>query len=205
MRKELVALQMGESGQVEIAGLILSARGRVYRDGLDAVDMVVGRPGLPNRTAILATGDFVLFETPDAGLIEIRVMQAPAYTTGTVTVLLTEIAPQLGIAGGLVSTDAENRPFTPPEIERIQVSAETMKAKVRELPLPPERLDLIDRKIDELADASRRLGKKDWLTIAIGTAATLLAGLEYADAQEIAKLMNEAFSWVFHVVQELAP
>jgi hypothetical protein len=57
----------------ELGGLIVTAAEIDYKEG--KVRLVVGRPGFPNVTRTLEAGGAILFETPDDGVIEVRVLR----------------------------------------------------------------------------------------------------------------------------------
>ena len=65
--------------------------------------------------------------------------------------------------------------------------------------LAPEQLELLSRKLDEVAAASGRLGRKDWIMFAVGnlTNVVLSAALPPEDAKALFVSMNEALGWVF--------
>src|SRR5712692_1993410 len=112
MAQDRALVNEHNSVHVKLGGLIISA----LRTSSEGVDVVVGRPGLPNIEKSLTTGGAVLFETPDAGLFEVRLLAG--YATQA-EFLISQISPRQGIAGGLVDQDASNSPFTPSELARI--------------------------------------------------------------------------------------
>src|SRR5258708_117389 len=114
MVQETIVVKEHSSTQSKMGGIIVSAPSTLSGQAR----LVVGHPGLPNVTSELATGGAVLFETPE-GLFEVRVM---SNTSNDVTVLLTQLSPRPGIAGGFVDQDSDNAPFTPLELVKIAAS-----------------------------------------------------------------------------------
>jgi hypothetical protein len=71
--------------------------------------------------------------------------------------------------------EAENTQFT--EDERRQITAQIGKVKkhVREqFELTSAQLERIDEKLDEVAEASKRMGRKDWFVFLLGTITALI-------------------------------
>jgi hypothetical protein len=67
------------------------------------------------------------------------------------------------------AADASNAPFTADEQEEIGRRLDETKQLVRQqLELTGDQLAAVDQKLDELKEASKRLGRKDWATILIG-------------------------------------
>ena len=68
------------------------------------------------------------------------------------------------------AANASNAPFTPDEQAEIAHRLDEIKQLVREqFELSADQLDAIDQKVDELKEASERLGRKDWLMILYGS------------------------------------
>ena len=101
MDQERVVVNERDSAQTELGGLIVSA----VHTFSDRVDLVVGRPGLPNIETTLRVGGTVLFETPDEGIFEVRVF---SMTSVSATLLISHVSPHPGIAGGLVDQEPSN-------------------------------------------------------------------------------------------------
>lgn len=67
------------------------------------------------------------------------------------------------------AAEASNTPFTPNEQATISDRLDEIKDLVREqFELNADQLRAIDRRVDELKEASQRLGRKDWLLIFYG-------------------------------------
>jgi hypothetical protein len=65
--------------------------------------------------------------------------------------------------------DASNAPFSSDEQAEISNRLDAVKQLVREqFELTDDELAAVDQKLDELKEASKRLGRKDWATIIIG-------------------------------------
>ena len=201
MAQDRVIVHEHNSVQAKLGGLIISA----LRTTSDHVDLVVGRPGLPNLESSLRIGGAVLFETPDDGLFEVRLL------AGSVTqaeFLISHISPRRGIAGGFVDQDLSNSPFTPAELAKIADSLHRIRLSLSERPdVTPEQMDLISRKLDEMRAASERLGRKDWMNLAVGTLTNIVvtAALGHEIAKALFQAAGKALSWLFGMPLELLP
>jgi hypothetical protein len=64
---------------------------------------------------------------------------------------------------------ASNSPFTATELAEISNKLDEIKSLVREkFELTGEQLSVIDTRLDEVKEASERLGRKDWLMLFYG-------------------------------------
>jgi hypothetical protein len=76
------------------------------------------------------------------------------------------------------SSDITNEPFTPEEQEKIAVSIHEIKKYIITTHDPKgERAENVSNQLEYLVDASKRLGCKDWITIAIGVFFNIAVGL----------------------------
>jgi hypothetical protein len=190
--QETIVVKPYNSTQAKTGGIIVSAT----ETSIDRATLVVGRPGFPNIERTLSTGGVVLFETSD-GLFEVRVMSTWG---GQVTILLSQISPRPGIMGGFVDQESDNAPFSPPELVKIATSLAQIRQAISGRPdVLPEQLDFISRKLDYLREASERLGRKDWIGLAIGTigSAILTIALTPEVQKTILQAADIALSWLF--------
>jgi len=191
--QETLVIRQRNSIQAENGWVIVSA----VETYPDSAKLVVGRPGLLNVEATLSVGDAVLFETPN-GLFEVRVM-----STGPtqVTVLVTQVSPRPGIAGGFIDQDSDNAPFTVAELGKIEESARqilnTMRARSD---VSPEQLDFISRKLDDMQKASERMGRKDWMNLALGTLSSIIVTAAFPPdvAKALFRAAGDALTWLFN-------
>lgn len=193
MKQETLEVVVGASTRADLGQLILSAR----EGDRNVVSLVVGRPGLPNVAKMLNLGDAILFETPDDGLLEVRVLLA---NYSRAELLITQVAPRPGIAGGLIDTDPSNLPFTPDELARIRKSLESVRLQIgQRSDVSPEQLDLISRKLSEIQAASERLGRKDWILLTAGALTNLIVAAAFTPAVAKALLgaTTTALQWLF--------
>lgn len=201
MEQETLKVTTGYSTRVELGQLVLSNRG--WR--ADGVTLVVGRPGLSNVTKKLNLGDAVLFETPDDGLLEVRVLTAD-YSSAEV--LVTRVASRPGIAGGLSDADPSNLPFTPDELKRIEKSLDSIRLQIgQRSDVSPEQLDLISRKLAYIQAASERLGRKDWILLTAGALTNLIVAAAFSPsvAKALLNATNTALQWLFTGALKLLP
>ena len=190
--RETIEVRERNSAEAGIGGLVVSAPAA----NVGRVSLVVGRPGLPNIKADLEVGDAVLFETPDEGLFEVRALSTSA---GSARLLVTQVSHRRGIMGGLVGQDPSNEPFRKEESARIRESLDQVyDLLVARFDIADEKLDYVARKLDEIGEASERLGRKDWLNLAIGTLTSTVvnAALGTEVAKALFEATQEALSWL---------
>jgi len=126
MPQERVTVREHTSAQTKMGGLIIT----VYRANLYNAHVIIGRPGQPNvDREQLRTGGAVLFETPDEGLFEVRILST---AESEVEFLVSHVSPRPGIAGGWVEQDASNVPFTRAEVDRIAESIQQVRLSLSE-------------------------------------------------------------------------
>jgi hypothetical protein len=198
--QETIEVRERSSSQAQKSGIIVTAA----ETSSYQAKLVVGRPGFPNVVKALEPGGALLYETPD-GLFEIRVMA----TYGTqVTVLLSHISPRQGIKAGFVDQDSENSPFTSIELTKIKASITEIERSIRaRSDVSPEKVDFIARKLDYMQQASERMGRKDWINLALGTlsSAVAAAALPPDAARALFMAADAALSWLFGGGMTLLP
>jgi hypothetical protein len=174
-------------------GVIISVRDVGY----ESATLVIGAPGMPNAVKTFDLGDALLFETPSVGLVEIRLT---SLKPPEVQVLVTKVSPRMGITAGLEPDGGQNAPFSTDERARIRTDlASVLQAVSRRPDISPEQLELLSRKLDEVAAASERLGRKDWIMFAAGTLTNVAIGAAFEPevTKTVFTAMNGAFGWVF--------
>jgi len=112
MKSSTISIYENKSEQLDIANLILSVR-KIY---VERVVVVIGCPGLPNVVEEMCVGDAVLFETPNDGILEVRLF---SMYTSQVEFLISQVSPRLGLMGGFVNDDPNNDSFTSMELKKI--------------------------------------------------------------------------------------
>jgi hypothetical protein len=71
--------------------------------------------------------------------------------------------------------DFENTPFTQAEQEQIAAQLREIKKQVKEqFALSHEQVERLDEELDEVAEASKRMGRKDWIIYFLGTIIALI-------------------------------
>lgn len=159
--------------------------------------IVIGAPGQLNVIQVMQLGDAVLYETTSHGLIEARVTEIKATS---VVLLFTRVSPRSGFAAGVANTDIQNSHFTSDEVKQIREGAAAINAAMaNRLGLEPDKLDFLGRKLDEIIDASQRMGRKDWSMFVAGTMTNVIVGAAFAPHEAKALLLatNSALGWVF--------
>jgi hypothetical protein len=201
MVQETIVVSERNSALAKMGGIIITA----VETYSDRAKLVVGRPGLPNVESTLSVGSAVLFETPD-GLFEVRVMSTSQVIR--VTVLLTQVSPRPGIAGGFVDQNSDNDPFSPPELARIAASVQQIKQAMSERSdVSTSQIDFIARKLDDMRGASERMGRKDWMNLALGTMTSVIVTAAFTPdvAKAFLQAAGVALSWLFGGGMKLLP
>lgn len=186
-----------------MGGLIISLR-NAYTSW---INLSVGRPGLPNVESKLKVGDAILFETPDEGVFEVRLLNI-LISQNKATLLVTHVSPTPGLTAAFVGSDPGNAPFTSEEKSKIIECLADVKEKLLESNLfTNEQADLVSRKLDEMTDASDRMGKKDFMNWVIGTltSLTVTASLSPEARKIMFTSIGESLSWLFRNALQLLP
>lgn len=193
MKNELVLIQKGNSGRVSFSHLIISLRNVTQKECVAAF----GYPGLPNVLEKLCNGDAVLYETPTEGVLEARVF---SLFNDSVEFLVTQVSPCPGLLAGATSADPNNSPFNDQELVKIQQSIVLIKDQLQHSStFVPEQFGLISRKLDEIQEASRRMGRKDWINYVAGSLTTVCVSAAFAPevTKGLFQIINNAFTWFF--------
>lgn len=189
-----VKIETGKSKTIAIGGLVISVKESDHQ----FTELVIGRPGLRNLAKVLGLGDAVLYETPTDGLIEVRAMEQSQFGP---TLLVTLVTPRLGFTAGLEPNDRENVPFASDEVAKIRDGvARIGKAMASRQDLTSAQLELLLRKLDEIASAAQRLGRKDWVMYAAGNLTNVCVAAAFSPeaAKDLLANANTAWGWVFH-------
>ena len=102
--------------------------------------------------------------------------------------------------------EVENAPFSRSEQQRIRTSiSEIHEFLLRTRENSEADLKFIKARLDHLADASSRLGRKDWITLAMGTLTNIVVGCALAPdaARELIRAAGALLGWVVGGVQLL--
>lgn len=189
-----LSIATGKSKVIAVGGLVIS----VKKSNTEITQLVIGCPGQMNLSKELGLGDAVLYETPTNGLVEVRLMETSDYDP---TLLITLVSPRLGFTAGLEPNNHENDPFSTDEVEKIRDGvAQIGKAMASRQDVTPEQLDLLYRKLDEVASAAQRLGRKDWVMFVAGnfTNVCVAAAFSPSAAKALLSNANTVLGWVFH-------
>lgn len=188
-----VTIEPRKSRVVELGNLILSVLACDY----DAAVVVIGSPGLPNIQRRVELGDAILLETPSDGMLEVRAMNLSKYG---VELLVSRVSPRLGFRAEISTSEAENPHLQPDEIEKVrQATLLIHDSLAARKDVSPEQLDALKRSLDELADASTRIGRKDWIMFAAGTLTNVCVGAAFAPeaTKALFQLANQHLGWLF--------
>jgi hypothetical protein len=193
MKQDTLSVIQQSSTQSELGHVILA----LNSVSTNACDVLIGRPGTPNIRKKMSLGDMFLYQTPEDGILEIRLMELSGIIA---RFLITQVAPATGFAGGIIDNDVSNSAFSDGERARISDSIENLKEDLkRSESFEAEKLDLVFRTLDEIRSASERLGRKDWINYVAGTLTTVCISAAFApeQAQKIFQALNSAFLWLF--------
>jgi hypothetical protein len=97
------------------------------------------------------------------------------------------------------SADIENAPFSAGEMQRISIAITEMRTYVVQTGNPTEQqLQFISARLAYLEDASKRLGRKDWLTLAVGVITNIVVGVALAPdaARELFRMAGRLLGWI---------
>ncbi len=201
MTGERLVARPFKSVESRLGRLVITAR-HISLEPSEA-DLVVGRPGLQNLERTMLLGDAVLYDTPDDGILEVRLLRLKYITLISSTnaiLMVSQVAPSLGVAGGLVNEDPNSSPFTADEVREIDRCLQSSKQALKERPdITPKQFDYLSRKLDEVLAASRRMGRKDWIMLVVGAMTSMAAGsaLSSSAAKALFEIVGDALSWLF--------
>ncbi|OCH30633.1 hypothetical protein A6E13_19035 [Aliivibrio fischeri] len=193
MNRKLVKLKEKTTELIEESGLFITLK-QCYSN---SCNLSLGYSGLPNEHSELDVGEAVLFQTPSEGMFEIRLMDL---TSVSANLLLSQISPQPGLIAGTDSQSQENGSFTTSEIERVEQSINLLKGSIADNhEFTSEQVTLIHKALNDISDASNRLGKKDWINYTAGILTSVVVSAAFSDGARHAlfSAANNAFSWLF--------
>ncbi|MCA3929022.1 hypothetical protein [Vibrio vulnificus] len=193
MNRKLIKLKEKTTELIEESGLFITLK-QCYST---SCNIALGYSGLPNEHSELDIGDTVLFQTPSEGMFEIRLMDL---TSVSANFLLSQISPQPGLIAGTDSQSQENSSFTASEVERIEHSIGLLKDSIgKKTEFTSEQVNLIHKTLDDIKDASNRLGRKDWINYTAGLLTSVAVSAAFTDDARhvLFSAANSAFSWLF--------
>ncbi|BAL95538.1 hypothetical protein [Rubrivivax gelatinosus] len=188
-----LAINLKSSKIAHNHGVVVSFREWVGGDP----KLVVGSPGQPNVIRVMQLGDAVLYETLTHGLIEVRLTDS---RSSDIVVLLTCVSPRLGFSAAFDESDIQNAPFSTDEVTRIESDIASIKESMSSrADIEADKLELLYRKLDEIAAASRRMGRKDWAMFVAGTLTNVIVGAAFSPeaARALLVVTNSALGWIF--------
>ena len=95
--------------------------------------------------------------------------------------------------------DLDNTPFTAPEIQRIGTAINELRLFLMSSSQHTEaQRQFIETRLHHLEEASHRLGRKDWVTLAMGTLTNIVVGVALAPdaARELLRTAGALLGWV---------
>lgn len=97
-----------------------------------------------------------------------------------------------------------NDPFTVHEVEQIELCLDTIKENLEpHIKDNVQHRDFVDKKLNYLADAAKRQGRRDWIHTSIGVIVTISIALALApeEARNIWSVLKTAFSEMLKLPQ----
>ena len=95
--------------------------------------------------------------------------------------------------------EAGNDPFSPMEQTRISAAVNELKQfLVSTGEYSEKQLQFIEHRLAHLEESSKRLGRKDWITLAMGTLTNIVVGVALAPeaAREFVRTANSLLGWI---------
>lgn len=136
----------------------------------DSADLVIGGPTFPDREESLTVGKSVLFNAGADGFVQLRLMEG-GYRSSKVRLDKVSIHPQLF---GAFEPQGTQSSFTPQDRETIRHGLDLVLEEVRKSALfNKEQYALLKEQLDEAAEATKRLTRKDWVLWFMGSVASL--------------------------------
>jgi hypothetical protein len=102
--------------------------------------------------------------------------------------------------------DLDNSPFTTAEKARLSVSINELQAFLLTSSKHTDaQVQFITTRLKHLEDASHRMGRKDWITLAMGTLTNIVVGIALAPvaARELLRTAGSLLGWVVGNIQLL--
>lgn len=212
-KSRVVKLKDGQSYHAPDLSLVISnggvwyvpnPKGTTYKElKSNTADLVIGAPGLPNVKKELQLGDAVLYQTPNFGVVEIRVVDIG----NPLELLITEISPRRGFSAAFETDKLENAVFGSDENAKIVQSLSNVASQMaNRQDITPAQLTMLRAKLEEIAEASSRLGRKDWVMFAAGTLTNVVVCAAFAPeaAKALFVALNAELAWVFNNALRLA-
>jgi len=79
------------------------------------------------------------------------------------------------LIANIQQADSSNTPFTQSEQQQIAAQLQAIKDQLTEhFELTSERLERVEETLDEVVEASKRMGRKDWLIYFLGSITSLI-------------------------------
>lgn len=100
----------------------------------------------------------------------------------------------------------ENTPFSAPEVERIRSAIGDLKQLLNsQNELSATQQEYIDARLQHMEEAAQRLGRKDWLALAVGSLSSIAIGAALAPeaARNLLHSAAALFGWVVTTLQAL--
>lgn len=201
--------EQGESLRLELSGTplyfevtaILSGTERLFRYRYATFKLAYPEPVISS----LEKKAWGSFETIEYGVLDWLPLHVGNYRKYMAEVEEERVTPDLW--SGLNSQPSppsalsalQNTPFSQQEQARINDALHEFFDEVKSRAiLTPDQLNLLQEQVNYLVEASKRVGRKDWLTMTAGALIgyTLQAGLTTETATQVIRLAGEAIQWI---------
>lgn len=114
--------------------------------------------------------------------------------------LWAELEKERQLVEAVSSTESDNIPFTPAEQSKISANIREIKEYVLKThSLTEANIKFVESRFAYLEDASKRLGRKDWLEIAVNVFFTTAISLTFSSesARELFRFAGNVLVWLF--------
>lgn len=148
--------------------------------------------------------DFEHIETKFKAWLEGPVTKYLAYQAEEAEgLVIPDLWAEFELSSGSPSEDQalQNTLFSSEEQNRVKETLSEFEEQIKTRKvLSDEQANLLHERIEYLVESSKRLGRKDWLAVAVGALVgfTVQAGLTSETAMQILQLAGEALRWIAH-------
>jgi len=166
--------------------------------GSASAKLIVGAFGHENIHEDLYVGDFVKYAN-SVGIFEIRLTKISG-DLSRAQLRIRQLGGPLSTTKEPEGTEAENTPFTSEEVKYIQQSISEIKTYLLGATSLNEAQKLfIENQFAHMGSAAARMGRKDWIVLAVGTLTNIIIGaaLNPESARALFNIAQRLLGWAF--------
>lgn len=180
--------------------LLIAARNVNAASG--SAEIAVGARGHANVLDTLCAGDFIAFNLPE-GLFEVRLIavrySSYPYACADLEIARLRVLQSISLGASSASATIDNVPFSPQERQSIAESIGRVADKIgADESVSVQQAEALRLELDNLVQAANRVGRKDWILLAMGTLTNIAVTLALSPsaARLLFRLMNDALAWL---------